>query len=55
MGTLFDSKWNTCNCMVLAKTNSNFSYKMDKFSIRCDGGSKATDANPVETNVIIVN
>ena len=54
MGTLFDSKWKTCKCMVLAKTNSNFSYKMNEFSIRCDGGSKATDANPVETNVIIV-
>lgn len=54
MGTLFDSKWKTCNCMVLAKTNSNFSYKMNEFSIRRDGGNKATDANPVETNVIIV-
>ena len=53
MGTLFDSKWSTCNCMVLAKTNSNFSYKMNEFSIRRDGGNKATDANPVETNVII--
>lgn len=54
MGTLFDSKWNTCNCMVLAKTNSNFSYKMNEFSIKRVGGNKATDANPVETNVIIV-
>lgn len=54
MGTLFDSKWSTCKCMVLAKTNSNFSYKMNEFSIRRVGGNKATDANPVETNVIIV-
>lgn len=55
MGTLFDSKWSNCKCMVLAKTNSNFSYKMNEFSIRRDGGFIATDANPVETNVIIVD
>ena len=55
MGTLFDSKWSTCKCMVLAKTNSNFSYKMKEFSIsHDDDDEKATDANPVETNVIIV-
>lgn len=56
MGTLFDSKWKTCNCMVLAKTNSNFSYKMDEFSISHDGDEKATEVgNDKVTNVTIDN
>ena len=55
MGTLFDSKWKTCNCMVLAKTNSNFSYKMDEFSISHDArDEKATEVGKDKvTNVII--
>lgn len=58
MGTLFDSKWKTCNCMVLAKTNSNFSYKMNEFSISHDvlHDKKATEVGKDEvTNVTIDN
>lgn len=56
MGTLFDSKWKTCNCMVLAKTNSNFSYKMNKFSISHGHDEKATEVGKDKvTNVTIDN
>ena len=56
MGTLFDSKWNTCKCMVLAKTNSNFSYKMNEFSISHVGDKKATEVGKDEvTNVTMDN
>ena len=56
MGTLFDSKWNTCKCIVLAKTNSNFSYKMNEFSIRHVGDKKATEVGKDEvTNVTMDN
>ena len=57
MGTLFDSKWKTCNCMVLAKTNSNFSYKMKEFSISHDvRDEKATEVGKDKvTNVTIDN
>lgn len=56
MGTLFDSKWKTCNCMVLAKTNSNFSYKMNEFSISHGHDEKATEVGKDKvTNVTIDN
>ena len=56
MGTLFDSKWNTCKCIVLAKTNSNFSYKMNEFSISHVGDKKATEVGKDEvTNVTMDN
>ena len=56
MGTLFDSKWNTCKCIVLAKTNSNFSYKMNEFSISHVGDKKATEVGKNEvTNVTMDN
>lgn len=57
MGTLFDSKWSTCKCMILAKTNSNFSYKLNEFSISHDGrDKKATEVGKNEiTNVTMEN
>ena len=56
MGTLFDSKWSKCKCMVLAKTNSNFSYKMNEFSISHGHDEKATEVGKDKvTNVTIDN
>lgn len=42
--------------MVLAKTNSNFSYKMNEFSISHVGDKKATEVGKDEvTNVTMDN
>lgn len=56
MGTLFDSKWSKCKCMVLAKTNSNFSYKMKEFYISHHDDNKATEVGKDKvTNVTMDN
>lgn len=46
MGTTFDSRWkNDCRCMILAKTSSNFVYKINEFKLRTANTTKPIKAD----------